>query len=404
MRFSNEFNGLMKNSRYKYARVVLDSVLGRGVIDEKVLKKLYGPSSGKILAFAQEFILEFPKEKYVVRDHDVSAPVLISDARLKIGKDKNFQLSHHELLKFNVPEERVIKKFFGKHSRDVVNSYKLFIDSKKLRKSGISMTCHHNRVACTFYQLNKDNSEVQYYSAIAALHDFIEDLIYSLKDENGVRYTIENYQVFLDKFIPKELQAPIKLLTNHYDMILKYVDYHLDRVGRRFNKGNVLEFLKNLEYEKYETLKNHISRIISMIDEMPYSEMSSKNYLEDLKWRCYTELYIPELVNMSYDDKENLLLLIKIVDLADNNSALEGVDLDSKIKNIRKSVITADLISKLDKARILDSYVREIRENSLVKAEFLVLKDLMQQESVQDFFVDALVKIRRMKDVFYEQK
>ncbi len=401
MRYTDEISMLRKSPRYKYARIVLDSLLNRQVPDEKILKKLYKNPYKKIIEFSQRFIQE---DYGAPREHDMDAPTLISDARVAVAKDRNFQAMHHELLDFKVPEKKHLEKFFGKYADSVALSYKLFIQQKKIRKSGISMTCHHNRVACTFFELNKDNPEIRWYASVAALHDFIEDLMYNLKDEEGNRYTIANYQEFLDKMIPKELQDPVKLLTNHYDMILKYVDYHLDRRGKRFNKDNVLEFLKSLDYQTYTQLKDFIIKTINVIESSPYEETSSKDYLEDIKWKCYTGLYIPEIVKMSYEDKAHLVLLIKIVDLSDNNHGLDSMDQTSKIKNIRKSVITSDLIAGLESGRLLSPYIREIREDALVKAEYFVLKDLMHQESCQDFFVDALVKIHRMKDVFFVQK
>lgn len=401
MRYTDEISMLKKSPRYKYARILLDSLLNRQIPDEKVVKKLYKNSYKKIIEFSQRFIQE---EYGTPREHDMGAPTLISDARMNAAKNKHFQAMHHELLDFNVPDKKYLKHFFGKYADAVALSYKLFIQQKKIRKSGISMTCHHNRVACTFYELNKDNPQIQWYASVAALHDFIEDLMYNLKDEEGNRYTIANYQEFLDKMIPKELQESVKLLTNHYDMILKYVDYHLDRRGKRFNKDNVLEFLKLLDYNAYTELKDFIIKTINVIESSPYEETSSKDYLEDIKWKCYTGLYIPEIVKMSYKDKAHLVLLIKLVDLSDNNHGLDSMDQASKIKNIRKSVITSDLIAGLDNGRLLSPYIREIREDALVKAEHFVLRDLMHEESSQDFSVDALVKIHQMKDVFYVKK
>lgn len=394
MRYTNEILGLMKSPRYKLARLVFNALISGNAPDEKIMKKLYKNSYINMLALSRELELEGAPRVHV------NAPSPITDARVMIAKDKNYQKIHNELLKFRIPDVKNLKKFFGEYSKTVQLSYKIFIEAKKLRKSGISMTCHHNRVACTFYELIKDNPEVHYYSAIAALHDFIEDLMYSVKDEKGQRFTIDNYEEFVNKFIPKDLQEPIMLLTNHYDMILKYVDYHLDRQGRRFNKENLLEFLGHMRPDTMAQLGSFVGKIILIVKESEYTETSSKDYLEEIKWKSYTELYIPELVKISYKDKEHLLLLVKLVDLSDNNNALEGMDLPSKIKNIRKSIITCDLISKLDKAKLLEDYVLELREDALVKAEFIVIKDLMMQESVLDFYVDALVKIEKMKDVF----
>lgn len=402
MRYTDEIVSLKKSPRYKYAKLVLDSLLRNNVPGEIVLKKLYRNSYKKIEYLSKNFLIN--KNPGIVREHDVDAPTSISDARLRVAKNKNFQNIQSSLLEFTVPEGKYLKKFFGKYSEAVSLSYGLFIKEKKLRKSGISMACHHNRVACTFYELKKDSEEIEFYSSIAALHDIIEDLMYSLKDEYGNRYTIENYQEFVDKLIPKELQSSIKLLTNHYDMILKYVDYHLDRRGKRFNKENVLEFLKLLDYQAYTDLKEYIIDIIHTIESTPYEEKSSKNYLEDMKWKFYVEKYIPEIVKKSYLDNAHRILLIKIVDLSDNNHGLDSMDLPSKIKNIRKSVITADLVETLDKNKDLYPYIREIREDSLVKAEHLVIKDLMHLESCQDFFVDALLKIKNMNDVFYKSE
>lgn len=398
MRYNDEILGLAKSPKYKYAQAVLHSLLKREIPDEKVLRKLYKRSYKKILQFSERFVAE---DYGPARTHDTSAPQTISEARLKVANDRTFQYIHHELLDFKVPDTKHLRKFYGKHADAVSLSFGLFIEGKKLRKSGISMTCHHNRVACTFHELDKNNVEVELYTSIAALHDFIEDLMYNLMDMSGNRYTIASYQQFLDRLIPADLQQPIKLLTNHYDMILKYVDYHLDRRGKRFNKPNVLEFLKQLDYQAYDQLKDYITKIINLIETSPDEERSSKDYLEEIKWKCYTGLYIPELVSISYKDMEHMLLMIKMVDLSDNNHGLDSMDQSSKIKNIRKSVITADLIMKLDNVSMLEPFAREIREDALVKAEHLVLRDLMHQESCQDFFVDALVKIHRMQDVLY---
>ncbi|GIU68851.1 MAG: hypothetical protein KatS3mg002_0087 [Candidatus Woesearchaeota archaeon] len=401
MRYTDEISTLKKSPRYKYAKTVFDSLLKGKMPEDAILKKLYKNSYKKIIELSTSFLSE---EHGTLRTHDFEAPTLISDARIAVAKNKYYQEIHNTLLNFKIPDISLLKKFFGKYSESVQLSYKLFIQQKKLRKSGISMTCHHNRVAFTVYELNKKHPLIEWYASIAALHDFIEDLMYNLKDEDGNRYTIENYQEFLDKLISKDLQEPVKLLTNHYDMILKYVDYHLERRGKRFNKENVLEFLKLLDYQAYNELRDFIIKIVKIIESTPYEEVSSKDYLEYIKWKCYTELYIPEIVNTSYNsnmDNSHLILLIKIVDLSDNNHGLDSMDQESKIKNIRKSVITSDLIAKLDKDKLLENYIREIREDALVKAEHLVIKDFMHIESCQDFFVDGLLKVRKMKDVFF---
>src|SRR3989344_589000 len=229
MRFSSEIVGLRQQPRFRQAQDVFDSLLKGEMPDEKTLKRLYGPSHKKIMELAENFL---NTEKRTPKPHDPNAPCRISQARIRMANDKTYQHIQHNLLNFSIPDEKYLKKFFGQYSRIVQESYKLFLEAKKVRKSGISMTCHHNRVACTFHELGRDDPQVRWYVTIAALHDFIEDLMYSLKDEDGKTYIIEHYEAFVGRFIPADLQEPVKLLTNHYDMIIKYVDYHLDKQGK----------------------------------------------------------------------------------------------------------------------------------------------------------------------------
>ena len=76
--------------------------------------------------------------------------------------------------------------------------------------------------------------------------------------------------------------------------------------------------------------------------------------------------------------------------------------MEGRIRNIIKLGIWASQGYNLQSDWLpLNDFVMEVYEEALVHAEHLVIKDLFEPQSQQDFLVSALIKFEKLSPIFY---
>jgi hypothetical protein len=318
--------------------------------------------------------------------------------RSTVSKNKDSQHLQSALLRWRLPEVTDLRHFYGEYSDVVRSTFNRFLTLGLKRKCGISSTAHLNRVGVVVWALGMDDDGTHRYSAIGALHDAIEDLLYRVKDENGKLFGIGHYQEFVDTLIPPELQPSVMLLTNHYDLVLGSISYAFQREQIYFSHENLQERLARLEESDGGILRHYLQSMIGLFESV---DLGSSVY-ETAKWLCYERLYIPKLAEASLKEDNWRLFQLKAIDLTDNFHGRDALALERQIRNIIKMTIWAKQGYTVKSTwGPLNNHIMEVQEDSLDGAELIVLRDLLQQQSVQDFVVSALLKVKELRQVLY---
>ncbi|MFH1210057.1 MAG: hypothetical protein V1663_04680 [archaeon] len=403
MRYSYEIKCLMNNERYKYGKYLLNHILSGETPSRHVLNSLYGNREDIIYKGLEEFYSSFTPR--LIREHDKDAPTEISDRRDRIERDPNFQKIQSRLLSWELPSTEEMRFLFGDYAESVRKVYRLFLEAGIKRKCGLSVTAHHNRVAGVAYALMNNGAKKEYESsAKGGLHDALEDLLPSLRYEDRFLYFfkrhklygLKGYDRFVNEYIPENLQENVILLTNHFDLILKDINSRLERSGKIMTKKNLMKELRSLI--KLSKIGRYAQDLYSMIE---YKELPG-DVFQEVMWICYNDLYIRTMAQQCHNEGDYRTYQEKAIDLDDNHNGKDALDMRARLKNTVKMAAWAIEGKKLKSTwPPLNNHIREIMENALVYAEYAVIRDLLQEQSQQDFFVSALGKIRSLESVFY---
>ena len=230
---------LEKREKFGLANEVLNYFKKRTPPDLEVLKGLFGYEKAEsIQSIIRTFFNENRIQNPVIRVHDYYAPQEIYIARSELEKDKDYQAVHIALLCNTIPDKKNLEKYYGNYTDAIMKIYGAFIDLQLKRKCDLTSAAHLNRVGGVCVKLKFDNAGKYEYGTLAAIHDAIEYLLPLLKNKKGEIYSIENYDEFLDDYIPAELQENVKILTNHYNLILEYIIDILRDEDKSINKKN----------------------------------------------------------------------------------------------------------------------------------------------------------------------
>jgi hypothetical protein len=97
------------------------------------------------------------------------------------------------------------------------------------------------------------------------------------------------------------------------------------------------------------------------------------------------------------------LFEIKGIDLSDNAHGKGSLSIDARIRNINKNILWAVIGERFNSTwKPFNDHLAEIREDALQSAQYIILNDLLQPHSSLDFMMSALLKIEKLKEVFYE--
>ncbi|MFH1198538.1 MAG: hypothetical protein V1720_22750 [bacterium] len=400
MRYTAEIQRMQTDPHYAAAQELFKNIVYREVPDYLLIKTLYGPSrAGVILADIEYFYESAPLNYKKPRKHLPDSPEEISYKRSKTEKNKTFQSIQSSLLHNQLPDINILQAYYGEYAMSVHDVFKKYLELGLKRKCGISATCHFNRVGAVVNALQLDDGESHQYQTIGALHDAIEDLLFLVTDDKGRPYNFDTYDDFINRYIPFELAEAVKLLTNHFDLILFYAAKQIRRNDRALTKANLLSELRFLKQIKCDGLKKYIEDTSELLSK----EEPGVDLLESAKWLCYKKLYITEMARLTHNKSNYRPFEIKAVDLSDNGHGKDALPMSSRIKNIIKQCIWAREGYALKSTwKPLNDRIMEIQEDALVHAEHIIIKDLLEQQSSQDFIVAALLKFKELELVFYE--
>ncbi|MCX7833436.1 MAG: hypothetical protein N2490_04420 [Ignavibacteria bacterium] len=391
----------MQNPKFPYAMELLEYFKKRTVPDKGLLEKLYGASKTDILQKQIGLFFENNyKENFVIRKHDYEAPVEIYNTRTNLEQDLDYQKIHNDIIEGREPELYYLRKFYGNFSEQIQFLYSKYLKYNLKRRCELPAASHLNRVAGVAIKLNFNSDGSFKYGAVAGLHDVIEDLFPVIKDENGNHYDFEHYKDFIEKYIPEEVREEIKILSNHYDMILAYVVKYLRDTDKAMTKNNILDMLKYMTSKEQWELNKYIRKMIVLIEKD--NSLNEKEIIDDIKWKCYYELYLNGIATASKSMNNFRLFEIKGIDLLDNFHGKDVLSVDGRIRNIKKNIMWAKLGYSLSSTWMpLNNHIRECMEDAFVAAECIVLRDLLQEQSSIDFVMAGLIKFKKLEDVFY---
>ena len=394
-----DLNRLQKDKNYNLAYSVMDSLLCFQCPDIETLKNLYGKEKALIISENTNNYFSTTKHKRTFRrKHNYIAPAEITEARMEIEKNKHFQKIHSSLLRNEIPLSHNLKIFYGEYSDEVSNVFSYYKKYHLKRKCELSAATHLNRVGAVVYQLNMNGKNSHKYSAIAVMHDAVEDLLDFTEFKKDNKLHIDAYKIFLKEFIPKELQQSVKILTNHYNFIFKFILDKLDYEDKSVSLKNILLVLEKLLSKDLEDLTPYIEKMYVLLRNL----IPEGNLLDSAKWECYKDLYIFGIAEESSINNDFRLFEIKGVDLSDNAHGKGSLSIDAKIRNINKNTLWSVIGYNLKSSwPPLNNKIEEIMEDALQSAEQLILSDLLQPQSSQDFVMSALHKIKKLESVFY---
>ena len=334
-----EREDLKRNTKYHLAEELMRCIVEHNFPDYSVLVSLYDP---KTAGFIRNMLDKFFEDNKIVgcslrKRKEYHREVFT--ARTNLETNYLFKNIHSSLLNFKIPDSENLNVIFGPYAESVRKNYGTFIEMELLRKCDLTAASHLNRVAGVAKQLNFDLPGCFEYTSIASMHDSIEDLLTVAKDDNGNRFGIENYTKFLQHYIPENLQESVKILTNHYNMLLSYL---LRGKDKSFIRKNILEELEILRLKKYPEINSYVEKIyFYVLDDKNIDKQD--DVLDYLKWQCYEKLYLNEIAERSKNTNHFLLFEIKGVDLFDNFHGKDSLSIEGRIRNVIKNILWANL-------------------------------------------------------------
>lgn len=399
MWYNSEIQRLNKEPNYKSAYELLYSLISRACPDINLLKKLYGENISRVIyENIGKYFEDEKKKKFTVRAHNANAPQEIINARKEAENNPYFQRIQSALLRNEIPSKSDLEYFYGEYMPYVYYIIKTYKKLNLKRKCELNAATHLSRVGAVVFQLKMNDAGSCRYSAIAMMHDAVEDLLDYSELSKGGKIHIDYYNTFLDGLIPEELQMPVRKLTNHYSFFINFIAEKLKSDDKSISLKNILMILEKMQRVKLGELNEYIEKMHNLIlDFKPEGEL-----LESAKWECYKSLYINGIAEASIELNDYRLYEIKGVDLSDNAHGKGALSTDAKIRNIRKNILWGKIGYRMHSSwKPLNDKIEEIMEDALQSAESLILSDLLQKQSSQDFVMSALFKIKKLEKVFY---
>jgi hypothetical protein len=399
MWLNNELNRISKEPNYKMAYEIFSSIISKTCPDINLLKKFYGEKRADIIfENIKQYFAEEKKKKFSVRNHNFTSPQEIVNARIEIENNLYFQRIQSALLKNELPLRSDLEFFYGEFTEFTYNIIKIYKKLNLKRKCELNAATHLNRVGSVVYQLKMNDNGTHKYSAIAMMHDAVEDLLDYKELSRGGKIHINYYNSFLDEVIPKELQKSVRKLTNHYNFFINFINEKLKTDDKSISLKNVLLILEKMQKVKLGDLNEYIEKMYNLLSNVKLEG----DLIESAKWECYKSLYVNGIAEASIAMNDYRLYEIKGVDLSDNAHGKGALSSDAKIRNIRKNMIWGRIGYRLHSSwKPLNDKIEEIMEDALQSAESLILSDLLQKQSSQDFVMSALFKIKKLEKVFY---
>ena len=390
---------LKLNKNFDIAYSILKDILEQRCPDLKKIEQLYGAQKSKTLQdLIKNFISRNLRGTRIPRPHNPDSPMEIVLARREVEKDVNYQKVHSYILLNRTPEIKYLENFYGNYSLCVQKIISHYIEQNLKRKCEIGAATHLNRVGAVVFQLKMNDTGKYNYSTTAVMHDSIEDLMRLKKAKRGKGVDADSYNKFIDEYIPNDLQEKVKILTNHYNLILNYVLSRLEENDRAYTKKNILSEIEIIVLQKTKEFNKFAEKMHKLI-----SETEAETDLTDtIKWQCYKTLYLEGIAKETARKSDHRIYEIKGVDLSDNAHGKGALSIDARIRNINKNLMWGIKGYAMKSTwKPFNDHIQEVIEDAYQSAEYLILGDLLQPYSSTDFMMSALNKVIKLENVFY---
>jgi len=390
---------LKTQKNYKTAFSILQDVLSGRCPDMVLLERLYGSKKSRIIqSIIKEYLTKGNFKNRIVRTTNEDAPMEIALARREVENDVNYQKIHSSILLNKVPDIKSLEIFYGEYSSYVRKILEMYAQLNLKRKCEISASSHLNRVGACVFQLKMNDTGKYDYSSTAIMHDSIEDLLRLSTAPNGKGIDVDKYNSLIEKYIPEDLQSAIKILTNHYNLIISFITGKLLDEDKAFTRKNILAELHTIEKQKPTELIKYIKEMIELISKIGVDG----NELDTIKWECYKNLYLEGIAHSTVLKDDHRIYEIKGVDLSDNSHGKGSLSIDARIRNINKNLMWGIKGYAMQSTwKPFNDHIEEIVQDALYSAEFIILNDLLKPDSSMDFMMSTLLKIEKLENVFF---
>lgn len=390
---------LKSQKNFKTAFSILQDILNGRCPDLPLLEKLYGGKKSKIIqSIIKEYLVGADLKNRIVRATNDDAPMEIALARREVENDVNYQKIHASILLNKVPEVKALEIFYGEYAPFVRKIMGLYSQLNLKRKCEISASSHLNRVGACVFQLKMNDTGKYNYSSTAVLHDSIEDLLRLTTSKDGKGIDADKYNAFIEEYIPRDLQNGVKILTNHYNLIISFITEKLKEEDKAFSRKNILAELYTIEKQKPVELIKYVSKMIELISKIEVDE----NELDTIKWECYKNLYLEGIAHSTILKDDHRIYEIKGVDLSDNSHGKGSLSIDARIRNINKNLMWGIKGYAMQSSwKPFNDHIEEVVQDALFSAEFIILNDLLKPDSSMDFMMSTLLKIEKLENVFF---
>lgn len=390
---------LKLHPNYLSASEILNSILRSEIPDKKDLNKVFGNLATHITYNLEKHFEAFPVKTENIRKH-TAGPSVIAEARARLAMNEEYAALHSKILTNEIPGIDDIYPIYGEYSDTVQTITALYKTYRLKRKCEIPAAAHPSRVGGLVHTLGFDIPGSHKFCTIAFLHDCIEDLIRFEKRAHFDHYGLKGLGMFINDYIPEELQPNVRILTNHYSLILNYLNYLLTISDTQVNRKNLLKNLENLSSMDW-SLNEKVIKLHTLLDENDLTEP----VLVNAKWLCYKDLYISEMADDALAMSDFRTFEIKAIDLTDNAHGSGALSMTDRLRNIIKLGIWASQGYRLHTSwSPTNNFIEELFEYALNYSEHIVIKDFLQPGLKQDLFASALFKIEELKSVFYTDR
>jgi len=390
---------LKLNKNYKNAHAVLEDILDGRCPDLHLLESLYGTKKAKIIqTIIKEYLTGSDIHNKIKRGSNENAPMEIVLARREIENDPNYQKIHFAILLHKVPEEKHLEVFYGEYAPYVKRIIAMYAKLNLKRKCEIGAASHLNRVGAVVFQLKMNDTGKYNYSSTAVMHDSIEDLLKLTTAGSGNGIDADKYNSFIDEYIPADLQPAVKILTNHYNLIIHFIKEKLIDEDKALTRKNILTELETIHGHNPTEIIKYVSKMIELISKIDVEE----NDLDAIKWECYKNLYLEGIAHSTLLKNDHRIYEIKGVDLSDNSHGKGSLSVDARIRNINKNLMWGIKGYAMQSTwKPFNDHIEEIVQDALYSAEFIILNDLLKPDSSMDFMMSTLLKIEKLENVFF---
>ncbi len=396
---NSDFELIKLNRNFEKANSVLEDILDGKCPGMHLLDSLYGVKKSKtIQSLIKEFLVSGNFLNRIKRSVDKNAPLEITLARREIENDSDYQKIHSAILLNRLPDLKLLDIFYGEYSASVRKIITMYAEKNLRRKCEISAASHLNRVGACVFQLKMNDTGKYNYSSTAVLHDSIEDLLTLTNLKSGEGVDADAYNKFIDEYIPADLQQAVKILTNHYDLLISYIKEKLLDEDKALTRKNILNELDALANQKPEELIIYVDKMIELLADIDIEEHD----FEGIKWECYINLYLEGIAKTTMRKDDHRIYEIKGVDLSDNSHGKGSLSVDARIRNIKKNLMWGIKGYAMHSTwKPFNDHIEEIVQDALVSAQYIILSDLLKPDSSMDFMMSTLLKIEKLEDVFF---